>query len=377
MSTTLRAQFSNRFAASEVWNLLFPKGTWHGENLRPIGGSITIDDAMLSEMVANWRAAGAPPLPVYKTHGHLDADVSALERAELSKAYGYLTDFRVTAAGLEAKTEWTPAGKRMVDEGEFAFWSPEWQPQHRDRRTGDLKGWWLSGTALCSNPFFQEMPPVAAATNPTEQPAAQEQHPMNEEQLKALRAKLGLAAGATVEEVLAAAEKRTNDVATLTAQAAKAPDTKALVAEAVKAAVEPMVAELAATKKALLEKEVDSLIASAKRGDGKNGRALVDEKVRPVLLKLVAAESSQAEGLKAAAAYLEAIPCTVPVVAAGVPGVATDESPKSAHEKLLAAADANAKAGLTGSAAMEKALRDFPELATKARSLTLVSNKEI
>lgn len=349
----LCAQISSRIVASQVWNLLFPRGTWHGENLRPIGGSITIDDALLEEMVGNWRAAGGPPLPVYKTHAHLDADVTALERVELSKAYGYLTDFRVTAEGLEAKTEWTPAGKAMVDGGEFAFWSPEWQPKHRDRRTGDVKGWWLSATALCSNPFFdsmpqlaaEQMPPVAAsaddAESSTTDPTHKEQH-MTKEQLEALRASLGLAADATVEQILAASSKLVSERDTLKAEAEKL-KASTPTAEVITAAVAPikeqvasLTAELAKRDAAILERDVDALVAAAKRGDGKSGRAINDT------LVATAKKLAVSGGLTEAQAFLEALPLTVPLTASTPPAPVGDGAPltvDAAQKKLMARAE--------------------------------------
>ena len=372
----LRAQFATAFAAeSAKWNVLFPRGKWHGANLKPIGGSIDLDSGLLEEMVANWEAAGRPKLPVRKTHRHLDDDVPAVDRPQLERAFGWLTDLRVTAQGLEALTEWTPEGRSEVEGGAYAFWSPEWQPKHVDRRSGEVKGWWLSGTALTNDPFFNEMPPVAAAVLPTDQPAEQEQSPMNEEQLKQLRASLGLAADASVEVVLKAASQVTADVRTLKATAEKQPTLTAAVQEAVKAAVEPLNAQLKAADAKLLELEVTGLIATAKRGDGKQGRAIVDEKVKPVLLKLIAAESSRDEGLKAASAYLEAIPCTVPMAAKGY-GTREEGALTAsvAHEKLNAIANELAAKGTK--APMEQALLLHPELAHAARALTVGNHKE-
>ena len=371
----LRAQFSTAFAAGK-WNTLFPRGTWHGANLAPVGGSIDLDSGILEEMVANWEAAGRPKLPVRVTHRHLDDDVPAKDRPELEKAVGWLTDLRVTAQGLEAFTEWTPAGKAAVDGGEFAFWSPEWQPRHRDRRTGDVKGWWLSGTALTNDPFFNEMPPVAASTSSAEttEPNQQEQY-MNEKQLEALRASLGLAADATVEQILKASAERGAEIATLKAEAVKlkASSTPAEVITAavapIKAQVDTLTAELAKRDAALLERDVNDAVSKARRGDGKMGRTITEKLVAHAM------RVAKSDGLAAAVEFLEAIPASVPVQALGTD--TTEEgavTPATAHQKLIAAADANAKDGITGAAAMEKALRENPELARVARQLTTNRN---
>lgn len=337
---TLRAQFAGRIVASEAWNLLFPKGEWHGENLRPIGGSIAIDDSMLEEMVANWRAASAPHLPVYRTHAHLDEDASALERAELSKAYGYLTDFRVTAAGLEAKTEWTPAGKRMVDEGEFAFWSPEWQPKHIDRRTGDVKGWWLSATALCSNPFFDSMPQLAAAqptfnsmprvaasaaVAPTSSPQPKETE-MTPELKKRLKMALKCAEECSDEEMVASCEKMTATVA------ASVTETATLTA-AVKSAVEPMQAQLvaaqaeAATLKAtIVERDTTRLIDDAKLA----GKPV--EAMRAFII--AAAKRDMAE----ATALIAALPVSMSTAEKGISGAPAATAEPSVEGTLTASA---------------------------------------
>lgn len=337
----LRAQFSHALSAEGKWNLLFPRGTWHGANLAPIGGSINLDSGLLDEMVANWEAAGKPKLPVRKTHRHLDDDVPAKDRLELEKSFGWLTDLRVTAQGLEALTEWTPAGKAAVEGGEFAFWSPEWQPRHRDRRTGETKGWWLSGTALTNDPFFNEMPPVAASADDAEEkstdPTHKEQH-MTKEQLEALRTKLGLAADATVEQILTASSKLVEERDTLKAETSKPATLPAEVITAavapVKAQVDALTAELAKRDAALLERDVEAIVATAKRGDGKTGRAIND------VLVATAKKLAATDSLKAAADFLEALPLSVPLAAVGVAGVADEAlSAEAAGKKLIARAE--------------------------------------
>lgn len=376
MTTLLRCAFVSPLRGASVeskaWNLLMPLGKWHGPNFDSLGGSINITPAMLAEMVSNWADAGRPPLPVRVTHEHLN-ETDSVKRVELEKAVGLMTDFRVTHDGLEAMTEWTPTGASLVRSGEWNFWSPEWAPKHINRATGEVRGWWLSGTALTNSPYFHTMPPVAAAVLPTDPPAAQEQNPMNEEQLKQLRASLGLAADASVEVVLAAASKVGADVKALKASVEKQPT----ITAAVQAAVEPLAAQLKAADAELLEMKVTSLLASAKRGDGKMGRAIVDEKVKPVVLKLIAAESSRDEGLKAAAAYLDAFPCTVPMQAVGYGSKEEGQlTAESAHQKLLAAADELKAKGFAGHTAMEQALLIHPELAKAARALSVTTQKE-
>lgn len=363
----LRAAFSTAFGSGQVWNMLMPKGEFHGANLAPIGGAIVIDDSLLAEIVANWKDAGSPPLPIRKTHRHLDDNVPAVDRLELEKAYGFLTDMRVTAQGLEVKTDWNPAGKAEVDSGSFAFWSPEWQPKHRDRRTGDMKGWWLSGTALTNDPFFNEMPPVAAsiAAATTDTTPAKDT-PMNPALLKRMKAALKCADDSSDDDLTAAVEKLA--CATFPAQT----NTTA-VASAITEAVAPVNARLVVVEAenvrltaAMLERDIDAAIEVGKRGDGKLGRAITPE------LRTFIVASGKSGGIEEAKKLIAALPLSVPVVAIG-----HDSKPEGgtltaadATQKLAAIRDENVKAGMGRVDAMEMAMLKNPDLAAQARSLT-------
>lgn len=346
---TLRAAFGTSVGSPGKWNLLMPRGTYHGANLAPIGGSIVIDDAMLQDLVANWQAAGRPPLPIRKTHQHLDETPSAVERLELEKAYGFLTDMRVTAAGLEVMTEWNAAGKATVEGGEFAFWSPEWHPKHKDRRTGEMKGWWLSGTALTNDPFFNEMPPVAASAddaettdNPNKEP-----HMFTAEQMTKMKAALGVSAECSGDEFYAAFEKKMAPPAPgdapVDVQAAVTASLKSVRAEydgQLKAANDT----IAAMKAEALERDVEAAAEKAKLGDGKRGRAIPDA--------IVASAKSLAKhgGLKAAVDLFEALPLTVPTAPVGVDGkaVASAADDRATYARAL---DDKMKAGMKASTA--------------------------
>lgn len=367
LTDTLCGSFGSELDAGDgkKWNVLFPRGTWHGRNLKSIGGSITLDDKMFEEVIANWAAAGKPKLPIRKTHLHLVKDDPALQ-----ESFGDLEDFRITAAGLEALTDWNDDGRALVKSRKFRSWSPEWHPSHEDRRTGEAKGWWLSGTALTNDPFFHTMPPVAATTAPaagssTDPNPNQEQH-MTKEQLQKMALSLGLKADATVEEVLkaqaevgvklAAAEtERKALVATTSPEALNALIATAL--EPMKVEQKKLSDENAKLKAENLAKDVETLIADGKR----QGKALEP------LRKLIVAAASRS--LDEAKELIAGIASTVPLTAAGydlkTEGMLTAQA---ASDKLTVIANENAAKGIA--APMEVAMQQHPDLAKAAQPLT-------
>jgi phage I-like protein len=229
------------------WNLIFPRGEWFGQNLAPIGGSIKLDDALFAELMTNWQNAGRPPLPV--TYHHVDSEhAPGVTPEEKKKAAGWFEDLRVTPYGLEGLTKWTEAAKERIRADEYRFFSPEWTSQHIDRRTGETKGWWLYGAALLNDPFFNELPRVAAkdieiTTHQTTKGTAPKEPQMDK---KRLCAALGMPETAPDEEVMAALEAKCK---------AKQPDDGAKLSAAMKEVAEPLKAALSATeaKVALLE----------------------------------------------------------------------------------------------------------------------------
>lgn len=310
MTAVLRGAMAPLRAAaveSKAWNLIFPRGEWHGPNLAPLGGSIAIDDGMLSEVVANWEAAGRPPLPVRITHAHLE-EADPVKRLELERAVGLLTDMRVTAEGLEVLTEWAPAGVEAVRGGAWNFWSPEWLPEHTDRRTGEKRGWWLSGVALTNDPFFNSMPAVAASTAlPPGSPTGTQQKGQQMNYAK-IAAALGMPEDSTEEAIVAECMKM---------KAGMQPPAvmQASVTAAVAKAIEPVQAQLKAAqqeaaqlKASLFARDVDGVIESAKQ------KGFACDPMREAI-QLVAS----AKGLEAAKSLAESAP-KVPMQSMGVGG---------------------------------------------------------
>lgn len=345
-------------ASGPKWNLLFPMGEWHGANLKPIGGSIVIDAAMLSEMVANWRDAGCPPLPIRKTHLHLDPDVDPVDQPELQAAYGLLTDFRVTAAGLEALTDFNDAGRLEVASGRFNFWSPEWQPKHVDRRTGDVKGWWLSGTALTNDPFFNSMPRLAASVvaAPKHSPVTKE-HSMTPELKKRLKMALKCAEECSDEDLVASCEK-------MSASLSASDVTTEKLTAAVKLAVDPLELKLKASeeetaklKASLVSRDVETLLSDAK---------LAGKPVESMREFVTAA--AQRDGIEAAKKLVAALPVVISTKEQGLNGKDKGtENLQAAQAEYFEKLEGFAKANnLTTAAATRLFNRDNAELAKRA-----------
>jgi phage I-like protein len=348
-------------AVSSKWNLVFPRGEWHGANLASIGGSIVIDDAMLREVVANWQAAGKPPLPVRVTHAHLD-ETDPVKRLELEKAVGLLADMRVTAQGLEVLTEWNPAGVAAVESGEWNFWSPEWAPQHQDRRTGDTRGWWLSGVALTNDPFFHTMPAVAASSTaiPPGSPTGNQLKGQHMNYAK-IAAALGMPEDSTEEAIVAECSKMkasgASMQASLTAAVQKAVSPVEEQLKATSARLATIEAEKQKADEALFARDVNDIIEAAKR----DGYAC--EPMRASIE--VVAKASGLDAAKKLAQSAAKLSATTTGTGGGAGAGDTVKASVAEYNRLV---DERIKAGQTAAAAARNVIADNPELAAKAFS---------
>lgn len=336
---------------SKAWNLIFPRGEWHGPNLAPLGGSIAIDDGMLSEVVANWEAAGRPPLPVRITHAHLE-EADPVKRLELERAVGLLTDMRVTAEGLEVLTEWAPAGVEAVRGGAWNFWSPEWLSEHTDRRTGEKRGWWLSGVALTNDPFFNSMPAVAASTgalpgSPTDNP--NKEKPMSYAKIAAA---LGMPEDSTEEAIVAECMKMKAGMQPPPAMMqASVKAEVARVVEPLQASLKAAQEKAAALEASIFARDVDGVIEVAK------SKGFACEPMREAI-QLVAS----AKGLDAAKALAESAP-KVPMKSVGTGGEKSTVTASAAEYDAAFSKFRTDNPGLSLSAAVSAFHRANPTMA--------------
>lgn len=336
-SLRFRAYASSRInverdAEGRVWTQLFPLGTWHRSDFP--GGKVELTPKLLAEFIVSWKAGGSPPLPVDYDH------------KEDGPASGWIEDLRQSPTGeLEGAVKWTDDAAAEIKADKRRYLSPTWSMQHTNRRTGEKGGPWLYGAALLNDPFYDSMPRVAAAAPTPQHPKG---NTMNEEQLKTLRANLGLPEDATLEAILSfkpaadvsekltASVKLTGDLeAKLTAASAELVTLKA-AADAAK--VERFNEQVAAAiKEAKLEgRAVDSLVAT------KVFKAATDiESVRE-LLATVAKD--------------------VPLQAKGTPGTGAQLTAADARKQYDAAIDAKVKAGAKYVDAAARTAREMPEV---------------
>lgn len=364
----LRAAFAMPVVASGKWNLLLPRGTFYGPNLKKLGGSLTIDDTHINACIASWVSSGKPQIAVYKTHRHLDKDVSPVERLELEKAYGFITDMRATQAGLECFVEWNQAGLDAIKSGEWAFWSAEWDKGLTNLLTGEPMDWVIFGAALTNSPFFDVLPPLAAsadAVNGGNNTKSRKGFTMEEllkqvaEMLKGEnKAAVAAALKAMIDEAAGGGEVEVETAAP------PIPPKPEEISAAVTAAVKPLESAMRASKEQveklqneLLDNKVDAEVLKLKAGDGKRGRIVSDE--------LIVATKAQARsvGLEKAIAFMKSLaPEGPPLTASGVTG--KDEGKPSqaeANEKLDKLASELRAKGTKDARIV--AMRENPELA--------------
>lgn len=324
----------DRDAMGRVWCRLFPLGTWHRADFP--GGKIDLTAELLAEFVASWRAGGSPPLPVDYNHD------------EKGPAAGWIEDLRQIASGeLEGAVKWTDDAEAEIKADKRRFLSPTWSMAHTNRRTGAKGGPWLYGAGLLNDPFYDSMPRVAAAALPTQPTPQHHENAMTEAELKLLRAKLGLADNATAEAVITAAHPRQDVTEKLTA----ALKTQSESFDAKLKASQDDLAKLKAERHA---EQVEAAIEAGKR----EGRAL--DALKPFILA--------ASSLDDAKKMIAAVSITVPLVTAGIPGVAsgtTDDSAKAQAELDVLVA-AKMTAGLSFRDAHRAVGREHKQLADRA-----------
>ena len=118
---------------------------------------IEITRAMLAEVVANFRKRDTGEVPIDYDH----SIETAAGNGEAVPAAGWIKsidDAPDREGILWGSVQWTPKAARMIEAGEYKYISPVIDPNVRDNKNGDAKGWTLTSAALTNQPALQGMP---------------------------------------------------------------------------------------------------------------------------------------------------------------------------------------------------------------------------
>lgn len=141
-------------APSEIH--VVPTGKWN----HPAYGEMEIKEEHIEQFVENYSAGLRLDLPI--TAGH-DNGMSGGEMP----AIGWFKELiNKGKEGLYAIVEWTEEGKKMLREGAFKYFSPEFYTEYEDPETRKTYRHVLVGGALTNKPYFKELTPVVAFSEP-------------------------------------------------------------------------------------------------------------------------------------------------------------------------------------------------------------------
>lgn len=137
------------------WVKVCAVGTWQGH----VYGTVVITTRDLDEMVVNFRANPMSRRPCDWEHQSL----WTRGNGKPAPASGWVRELERRDNELWARVEWTDKAKAQIEAGEYAFLSPVLIFHYTDHMTGRDKGTVFHSLALTNQPFFEELPPLAAS----------------------------------------------------------------------------------------------------------------------------------------------------------------------------------------------------------------------
>ncbi|MFN0156897.1 MAG: phage protease [Bacteroidota bacterium] len=148
--------------------LLMPIGEWHGfRNIGTYKEPRTIrntPEKLKAAVEYHSRIKQRNPnkkLPIDYEHQSITG--------EIAPAAGWFGGLELRADGVYATgVEWTPRGKKFIEEKEYMYLSPWWHDQdvigkpYTDKGTGEKVAIAVFGAGLTNNPFFDELPALVS-----------------------------------------------------------------------------------------------------------------------------------------------------------------------------------------------------------------------
>lgn len=120
-------------------------GKWN----HPRFGLVEISDETLERFVDNFSKR------IYQEHIPVDAE----HKTKLSGAFGYYREMKVghdDKPGVWAKIELTERGQKLLEDGGFKYFSPEFYDEWEEPATGQVYRDVITGGAFTTRPFFKD-----------------------------------------------------------------------------------------------------------------------------------------------------------------------------------------------------------------------------
>ncbi len=118
--------------------------------------SITRDD--LDDMVDNFQQRKNKQVVVDFEHA---SEMPEVARGGPVPAAGWIHSLYLRQDTLYALIEWTGPAKRLIQAGQYRFFSPAIDWAAKDKETGEVQGATLTSGALTNHPFLEELPAIA------------------------------------------------------------------------------------------------------------------------------------------------------------------------------------------------------------------------
>lgn len=135
---------------------VIPIGAWE----HPEYGPMEITSEHIDEFIKNFKDKVRRDIPI--TAGH----DNGMSGGELPAIGWFKELFSQGVRGLFATVEWTEEGARLLKERAFKYFSPEFYETYSDPETGETYKHVLVGGALTNKPYFKELEPVVAFSEP-------------------------------------------------------------------------------------------------------------------------------------------------------------------------------------------------------------------
>lgn len=168
-------------------------------SLRQGRGKFRLDNAE-QVLAASLKDAAGNMLPIDIDHG-----MNKIDEGQSGQAVGWIGRLRAEGGQVLASVEWTANGRQLVEGGAYRFVSPTFLPDKAGRVVRFLR------VALTNIPAIQQMEKIAS----------EQESVVDETQMAALRAALGLTADADGAAIVLAAEQQKKALTGLTAAGQK------------------------------------------------------------------------------------------------------------------------------------------------------------